>query len=116
MWNPAVFFRRARIVCAGVLIEDIGNFTRLSLIFTALKTEEEQNDIAAEGFGFFDDKYIESSIGSRSTSRSEDFDKAGSVHASRKVVFKPMFGLFEQEDLRNPSSLLSCSNRIRTGE
>ena len=25
-WNPAVFFRRARIICGGVVVEDIGNF------------------------------------------------------------------------------------------
>ena len=41
-WNPAVFFRRARIVCAGVVVEDIGNFNRLPLMLTALKTEEEK--------------------------------------------------------------------------
>ena len=26
-WNPAVFFRRARIIYGGVVVEDIGNFT-----------------------------------------------------------------------------------------
>ena len=49
-WNPAVFFRRARITCGGVVVENIDNFNRLSLMLTALKTEEEQNAIAAEGF------------------------------------------------------------------
>ena len=34
-WNPAVFFRRARIICGGVVIEDIDNFNRLSLMLTA---------------------------------------------------------------------------------
>ena len=24
-WNPAVFFRRARTICGGVVVEDIGN-------------------------------------------------------------------------------------------
>ena len=35
-WNPAVFFRRERIVCGGVVVEDIDNFSRLSLMLTAL--------------------------------------------------------------------------------
>ena len=49
-WNPFVFFRRARIICGGVVVEDIDNFNRLSLMLTALKTEEEQHFIASEGF------------------------------------------------------------------
>ena len=42
-WNPAVFFRRARIIRGGVVVEDIDDFNRLSLMLIALKTEEEQN-------------------------------------------------------------------------
>ena len=42
-WNPAVFFRRAIIICGGVVVEDIDDVNRLSLMPTALKTEEEQN-------------------------------------------------------------------------
>ena len=34
-WNPAVFFRRARIICRGVVVEDMDNFNRLSLMPTA---------------------------------------------------------------------------------
>ena len=41
-WNPAVFFHRARIICGGVVVEDIDNFNRLSLMLTAPKTGEEQ--------------------------------------------------------------------------
>ena len=53
-WNPAVFFRRARIICGGVVTKSIGDFNRLSLMLTALKTEGGQNSIAAEGFCNFD--------------------------------------------------------------
>ena len=53
-WNPAVFFRRARIICG------VDNFIRLSLMLTALKTEEEQNIIAGEGFCNFDYIYTRS--------------------------------------------------------
>ena len=55
-WNPAVFFRRARIIAGGVVVEDIDNFNRLPLMLSALKTEEEQNCTASEGFGNFDGK------------------------------------------------------------
>ena len=53
-WNPAVFFRRARIICGGVVVEDIDIFNRLSLMLTALKTEEEHDITAGEGFCNFD--------------------------------------------------------------
>ena len=49
-WNPAVFFRRCRVIAGGQVIEDIDSFNRLSLMLTALKTEEEQNTIAGDGF------------------------------------------------------------------
>ena len=49
-WNPAVFFRRARLICGGLVVEDIGDFNRLSLMLTDLMPEDDQNDIACEGF------------------------------------------------------------------
>ena len=52
-WNPAVFFRRARLIAGGQVIEDIDNFIRLSVMLTALLPEEEQLDIATQGFGSF---------------------------------------------------------------
>ena len=56
-WNPAVFFRRARIIAGGHVIEDTDDFNRLSLMITALKPDEEQLMIGSEGFGSFDDRY-----------------------------------------------------------
>ena len=35
-WNPAVFFRRARLICGGQVVEDIDSFNRLSLMHAAL--------------------------------------------------------------------------------
>ena len=100
-WNPAVFFRRARIIAGGQVVEDIDSFNRLSLMPTALKTEEEQNTIAGEGFCNFGGKYIVegSASDSRSTYRQEDYDQAGLVISSRRVLFKPLFGFFNQEKL-----------------
>ena len=66
-WNPAVFFRRARIIAGGQVIEDIDDFNRLSLMLTALKSEEEELMIASEGFGTFDDRYGSSSEDDRKT-------------------------------------------------
>ena len=67
-------------------------------MLTALKTEEEQNTIAAEGFCNFDGNFIvEPQNGSRSTYRQEDYDQAGLVIAARRVLFQPLFGLFNQE-------------------
>ena len=56
-WNPAVFFRRARIIAGGVVIEDIDGFNRLLLMLTTIMPHEKQLMIASEGFGSFDDRY-----------------------------------------------------------
>ena len=50
-------FRRARVIAGGQVIEDIGGFTLLSLMFTALKGQGDQKEIAMEGFGLFGRKY-----------------------------------------------------------
>ena len=53
-WNPAVLFRRARLIRGGQVIEDIDGFDRLSLMLTVLLLEDDQHDIGCEGFGNFD--------------------------------------------------------------
>ena len=53
-WNPAVLFRRCRVTCGGVVIEDIDDFNRLILMMTALKPVDEQKGIAMQGFCIFD--------------------------------------------------------------
>eukprot|EP00972_Heterocapsa_arctica_P075841 11188006-Heterocapsa_arctica.AAC.1 len=62
-WNPAVFFRRARILAGGQLIEDVDNFNRLSAMLTSLKSESEQLNIASQGFGNFDDDFTANAVG-----------------------------------------------------
>ena len=98
-WNPAVFFRRARIIAGGQVIEDIDDFNRLSLMLTTIKSNEEQLMIASEGFGSFDDRYGVVAEDHRKEYRSKDYDYSGGVFQSRRVVFKPMFGLLHQEKL-----------------
>ena len=48
--NPAVLFRRARLICGCQVVEDIDDFNRLSLLLTDLLPEDDQSDIACEGF------------------------------------------------------------------
>ena len=98
-WNPAVFFRRARIIAGGQVVEDIDDFNRLSLMLTSLKSGEEQLMISSEGFNSFDDQYGDVAQDNRKTYRNFDYDKSGSVYECRRVVFKPMFGIFNQEKL-----------------
>ena len=43
-WNPAVFFRRARIVAGGQVVEDIDSFNRRSLMLTALNRRRTKHD------------------------------------------------------------------------
>ena len=96
-WDPAVFFRRCRIIAGGVVIEDIDNFNRLSLMLHALKSEEEQLGIAAEGFGSFDGRYANVATDTRKSYRFGNHEKSGIVFAGRRVVFKPLVCLFNQE-------------------
>ena len=67
---------------------------------TALKTEQEQHSIAGEGFFNFGHKYATGQQkDSRSTYHLEDYDQAGYVTTARRVLFKPTFGLFNQDKL-----------------
>ena len=65
--------------------------------------------ISSEGFGQFDDKYPTAAEDHRKSYRVEDCDKSGAVWQSRRVVFKPMFGLLNQEKLIPHSRLPSSS-------
>lgn len=106
-WNPAIFFRRCRLIAGGQVIEDIDNFNRLSLMLTALKPEEEQLEIATEGFGSFDsenslptgDTTDDQAIDNRREYRESDFNESGVIATSRRVLFKPMLGMFNQDKL-----------------
>ena len=107
-WNPAVMFRRCRVSCGGVVIEDIDDLNRLSLMLTALKPVDEQKDIAMQGFCLFDrvnDPADQEATGwntgrdgledadEREAYRVSDWDEAGSIKKQRTVLFKPMLGI-----------------------
>eukprot|EP00972_Heterocapsa_arctica_P055498 8188475-Heterocapsa_arctica.AAC.1 len=55
-WNPAIFFRRCRLIGGGQIVEDTDCFNRLSSMISSLESESEQLSIASEGFGSFDTK------------------------------------------------------------
>ena len=111
-WNPAILFRRARVICGGTVIEDIDDFNRLSLMFTALKSQDDQKEIAMEGFGLFDRVNDQSAGGliadptgaeedldERKVYRISDWDEAGAIEKARTILFKPMLGILAQEKL-----------------
>ena len=98
-WNPAVFFRRARLICGGRVVEDIDDFNRLSLMLTDITPEDDQHDIACEGFGNSDFVKGEAAQAAdeRKGYRQDDYDRPGNVYLARRVQFKPMLGIFNQE-------------------
>ena len=100
-WNPAVFFRRARLVCGGQVVEDIDDFNRLSLMLTDLLPEDDQHDIACEGFCNFDfvKEDAAQAADDRKSYRQTGYDLSGNVILARRVQFKPMLGLFNQEKM-----------------
>ena len=98
-WNPAVFFRRARLICGGQVVEDIGGFNRLSLMHTDLLPGDDQHDIGCEGFEHFDfvTGAAAQAADQRKSCRQTDYDLSGNVGLARRVMFEPMLGLFNQE-------------------
>ena len=73
----------------------------VSLMLTDLLPEDDQFDIACEGFGNSDFVKGEAAQGAdpRKGYRQTDYDLSGSVTSARRVMFKPMLGLSNQEKL-----------------
>ena len=100
-FNPASFFRRCRLIAGGQIVEDIDDFSRLSLMLTDLLPEDDQHNIACEGFGNFGFVKDEAAQATdeRKGYRQDDYDRSGNVFLARRVQFKPMLGLLNQERL-----------------
>ena len=66
-----------------------------------LLPEDDQSDIACEGFGDFDFVKGEAAQAAeqRKGYRQTGYDSSGSVTLARRVMFKPMPGLSNQEKL-----------------
>ena len=65
----------------------------------SLKSEEEPLGIASEGFGSFDNKYGTQAADPRKNYRLDDHERSGIVAAGRRVMFKPLVGIFNQDTL-----------------
>ena len=70
-------------------------------MLTSLMPEDEQTAMAIEGFGNYDTMYgsDDKATDHRASYRQEDFDYAGYTMDGRRVLFKPMLGIFNQEKL-----------------
>ena len=76
-------------------------FDRLSLMLPDLMPEDDQHDIACEGFGNFGFVKSEAAQAAdeRKGYRQDDYDLSGNAYLSHRVQFKPMLGLFNQKKL-----------------
>ena len=94
---PATFFRRLRILCGGIVVEDIDFYNRVyNMVHTLLPTERRMNDYA-EGFGLCQ------SFGSNYNGRLQHsgigFDagnESPTVQDNRIVLFPLLCGIFNQ--------------------
>ena len=70
-------------------------------MLTDLLPEDDQHDVACEGFGNFDCVKGEAAqaADARKGHRQDDYDRSGNVYLARRAQFKPMLGLFNQEQL-----------------
>jgi hypothetical protein len=87
--GPASLFRRLRITCGGVTVEDINDFDRISHMFSLLSTDEYLNNSHVEGFGF--PPYLDNM-------ELTDYDDTRGIPGGKQkvVCFKPLCGLFSQ--------------------
>ena len=70
-------------------------------MLTDLLPEDDQHDIACEGYGNYD--FVKGEVfqaaDQRKAYRQTDYDLSGKVFLARRVMFKPMLGLFNQGKL-----------------
>ena len=81
-------------------------------MLTDLLPEDDQRDIACEGFGDFDfvkDEGPAKTADERKSYRQTDYDLSCSVGSARRVQLKPVIGLFNKDKI-DPSSLLPYSD------
>jgi hypothetical protein len=105
---PALFFRRLRILCGGIVVEDIDMYNRVyNMVHTLLPFERRMNDYA-EGFGLAEG--FGSSYNSRLINRGIGFEagnESPTVHDNRIVLFPLLCGFST-----NPSSSHYASCKV----
>ena len=95
--NPAVFFRRGRLLAGSQVLEDFNDFGRLSEMFDMLSNENVRANITAQGFGYRYDDYEQTlwCEGVTGQTFSEMNGKTVPGFFNKMTVgFKPIFGLF----------------------
>ena len=94
---PATFFRRLRILCGGIVVEDIDFYNRVyNMVHTLLPTERRMNDYA-EGFGLC--QGFGSNYNGRLHHSGIGFDagnESPTVQDNRIVLFPLLCGIFNQ--------------------
>ncbi len=90
--GPWSFFRRMRLLCRGVVIEDIDNYNRTHEMFNIFTSRHNRDNDDITGFGRrYDD---ETNYGVVPTT---DYYKSVKGNSRRIVIFKPLSGLLSQE-------------------
>jgi hypothetical protein len=87
--GPWSLFRRLRITCGGVTVEDINEFDRISHMFSILSTDEYLGNSHVEGFGY--EPYLDNM-----ELLDGDITRGIPGGKSKVVCFKPLCGLFSQ--------------------
>lgn len=92
--GPHTFFRRARLLCSGQLVEDIQDYNRIHEMFHTLISKDSRENDSAEAFG---------NLWNTSDFYDEDLDEFNfvGIKPSQKmtVLFKPLFGLLNQNKM-----------------
>ena len=87
--GPWSLFRRLRITCGGVTLEDINEYDRVSHMFSLLSTDEYLGNSHVEGFGY--EPYLDNM-----ELLDRDITRGIPGGRSKVVCFKPLCGHFSQ--------------------
>ena len=88
------FFRRLRVMCGSVVLEDISDYNKVHHLFEIMKSEEERNETDALGFGYHTDDFgFDGDV-----ITSGNANKLAIAGTSQRVVsFKPFCGILNQD-------------------
>ena len=88
------FFRRLRVMCGSVVLEDISDYNKVHHLFEIMKSEEERNETDALGFGYHTDEFGFDA----EKITSGNANKLAIAGTSQRVVsFKPFCGILNQD-------------------
>ena len=88
--GPWSFFRRARCMVGGAIVDDVDYYNRVHEMLHILTSEGNRNNDDIEGFGL---RWDDNSCYKTWTDKYNEYFKGGT---SKKVSFKPFFGLLNQ--------------------